>query len=61
MTPIFSAKNWRPFLEEKRKEKEKELETDGSCLHPLSYGAYGRQDVPRYFQQTNGLQQNLLS
>ena len=33
----------------------------GCCLHPLSYGAYGWQDVPRYFQQTNGLQLNLLS
>ena len=39
----------------------RKLEIYGCCLHPLSYGAYGQQDVPGYFQQTNGLQQNLLS
>ena len=39
--------------------KSRKLEIYGCCLHPLSHGAFGQQDVLGYFQQTNGLQQNL--
>ena len=41
--------------------KSKNLGIYGRCLHPLPYGAYGQQGVPRYFQQTNTLQPNRLS
>ena len=41
--------------------KSRKLETCGYCLHRLSYGAYGRQDVLGYFQQTNNLLLNQLS